>query len=137
VAGGLALAGPGNGRNLHLYRDPAQAHEPPRTGGAARPGSASTGRGKQLDIPAGTFDAVLKLFENATGLHIAVSNAGMPGRASPGSPNPTAHCGSFPRKTVAGWRQLLLFGLIARILLFGGACQCGRTGILRLARRIA
>jgi catecholate siderophore receptor len=62
----------------------AQAQEPPRTRGAAQVGSPSTGREQQFEIPAGTFDTVLQLFGNATGLHISVSDAGMLGLASPG-----------------------------------------------------
>src|ERR1700704_4983143 len=39
---------------------------------------------QEFDIPPGTFELVLKSFENATGLHVKMPDTGMLNLASPG-----------------------------------------------------
>ncbi|MGA2712065.1 MAG: TonB-dependent siderophore receptor [Bryobacteraceae bacterium] len=58
----------------------ALGQEPP----GRQPTSPSTGQTQQFHIEPGTFEAALKSFEDATGLHVAVSDPAMLGLASPG-----------------------------------------------------
>src|SRR4051794_9232158 len=49
-----------------------------------RPNSRPEAENQPFNIPPGTFDSVLRAFENASGLHVAVPDPGMLNLSSPG-----------------------------------------------------